>query len=71
MEKESLVKSLEEIFGNKIDLDTGLFVSIENLANYFIGIEELTYNELMKIENENNYGYAEYILQWKEKGLIE
>ena len=66
-----MLEKTKELFGGSIELDEGLFVSAEKFAELFSEAEEFSYVELMRVEEENDYGYKKYIEEWKKEGLIE
>ena len=70
-EEEIMKKELEKIFGDIIELEDNTQVSCDRFDEMFSDAEKLTYNELIRVEENENYGYAEYIEKWKKEGLIE
>jgi hypothetical protein len=64
------MNELKEIFGENIKLNEKLNVSTEKFIELFSDCNELSYSELKRVEEENNYGYMTYIEEWKEKGLL-
>ena len=66
-----MLERLVEIFGETMVLSEGLVVDTEVFANLFRDCKEVSYAELFQVDIEKGYGYAPYIEQWKEKGLIE
>ena len=60
-----------DLFGDVITLDTNLTVSAETFAKLFKDANQLSYAELIRIDDEKKYGYAPYIQKWKDDGLIE
>ena len=64
-------KQLKNIFGDIININSCVMVETKKFSELFTDAKELTYDELMRVEKENNYGYEKYIEEWKEKGLFE
>ena len=66
-----MLEELRKIFGDTIQLSKNVSVDIEKFKQLFSDVEKLTFDELMRVDEENNYGYEKYIEKWKEEGLIE
>ena len=68
---DNVLERLVEIFGETIVLSEGLTVNTEVFASLFSDCEDVSCAELLRVDTEKDYGYAPYIEQWKEQGLIE
>ena len=66
-----MITKLNEIFGGRIKLTNSMTVKTDKFSELFSDANELTYDELMRVEEENDYGYEKYIEEWKSEGLIE
>lgn len=66
-----MIDKLLNTFGTTIKLTKYVTVSSFAFADLFKDAESFTYDELMKIEEENNYGYKKYIKQWEEEGILD
>ena len=58
-------------FGRNIELEKAVSVSAKDFSELFSDAEELSYDELTRVEEENDYGYKKYIEEWKKEGLID
>lgn len=66
---DKLLDKLHEHFGEYIRLEPGLSVEANALANLFAGAS-WTYESMMSVEQARGYGYAKYIEQWRNEGIL-
>ena len=66
-----MLEQLKMIFGDSIPLKNHGFVDVEKFSNLFSEVEQISYEELIRVNNKNDYAYSQYIEDWREKGLIE
>ena len=63
-------KTVESLLGDPIRLKNNLIVPAWKFSELFVEAENISYDELMRIDAEKEYGYSRYIEEWKERGLI-
>ena len=64
-------EKIKDIFGDVIYLNDNMFILAENFSELFSDSEDFSYDELMRVEKENNFGYKKHIEKWEKEGLIE
>lgn len=74
MDKERFLSLFPEEFfegENRILIEKNLWVNINRFCDLYEGVEEISYEKLSIINEENQYGHELILKDWKEKGIID
>ena len=66
-----MLEQVIEKFGSLIVLEKNMTVEAEVFSQLFAECENLSYDELVRVDRSRGYGYYPYIERWREQGLIE
>jgi len=70
MENPIKATFLSCINNDRLILSKNKSVDLKTFVNYFSQVKTLTYDDLVKISQENNYGYESFFNRCKEKGIL-